>query len=260
MKQNLWRQLTRPFKELTRKSPLSAPHEPTQNQASAACIETLAQWQQARRILNVESNQWPNLGQSLILAIDAKRELLWLDDVFPAQDSLAEGQSLRVSLRQGFERCYFTSTVIAIVHKTQGRMIALYIPAEIHRAPRRIQPRFILPGPTLNAKIRAAGLHPESCQVINISAGGMRVALNGNLLKHYRPGSVLPYCHFALSPDIIITCSGIIKAATLDKSIGRKTKVSLSFADITFGQRQQITAYLHKLQILDDYREVAIGA
>lgn len=258
---SLWRQLTRPLKAFIRKAPHHNDRQrdmPNSAGTNNACLEALNLWQQARRVLSVESSQWQ--GQSLILAIDANRDLIWLDDIFPAQDSLTEGQTLRISLRQDFESCYFTSTVIAIMHKPQGRMIALHIPTEIHRAPRRTHRRFTLPGPALNAKIRATGLHAESCQVINISAGGMRVTLNGNLLKYYRPGTPLPFCRFALGPDILITCRATIKASMLDKTVGRKTQVSLVFADIALGQRQQIDTYLHKLEVLRGYREVPLSA
>jgi c-di-GMP-binding flagellar brake protein YcgR len=263
VKNTLWRQFISPLKALVRQSahrfeltPETAVPSPCH--ASEICLETLNNWLQTRRVLSVENGFWQ--GQSLMLAIDAKRDLIWIDEIFPAQNTLNEGQPLQVSLRQGFERCYFTSTVIAIVDKPQGRMIALQLPSEIHRAPRRTHRRFTLPGPRFTAKVRAPGLHAESCQVINISAGGMRISLNGNLLKHYRPGVSLPFCRFVLGPDIFITCRATIKAAMLDKTAGRKTQVSLAFADIPLTQRQQIDAYLHRLEALRGERQVAVSA
>jgi len=260
---SLWQQLTDPFKALAGK-PTRAIDRPRETEAllssplSSACLATLDSWRHERRVLSVESGLWQ--GQSLLLAIDVKRELLWLDDVFPVQQHLSQGQHLQVSLRQGFEHCHFSSVVIAIIDKPHGRMIALQIPSQIHRSPRRKQRRFILPGPALNVRVRASGLHATSAELINISAGGMRLAINGNLLKSYRPNSSLPFCRFALSPNLLITCSGVIKAASLDKKVGRKTQVSIAFADITQTQRQQIDAYLHKLEALGSCPQVPMSA
>jgi hypothetical protein len=63
-----------------------------------------------------------------------------------------------------------------------------------------------------------------------------------------------------LGPDIFITCRATIKAAMLDKTAGRKTQVSLAFADIPLTQRQQIDAYLHRLEALRGERQVAVSA
>ena len=259
MKHTFWRELMRPLMTLGRtpNSPLTE-WPPARTQASQHCIEVLNQWLTSRRILSVGNAQCQ--GQSLILALDSKRDILWLDDIFPAPERLEQGDTLQVSLRQGFEHCYFTASVITIVHRPAGRMIALPMPSEIHRAPRRRHRRFNLPGPALTVRVRAPGHSAETAQVINISAGGIRIAINGNALAAYRPGTALPFCRFALGPDIMVGCRATVKAATLDKNAGRRTQVSLAFADIPLGQRQQIDAYLHKLEALQGHPQVPASA
>ncbi|WP_041523363.1 PilZ domain-containing protein [Gilvimarinus agarilyticus] len=261
MKKTFWRELLQPLKNLSRNTDKTYDAEQKLTAClpqNHHCLETLNQWLANRRVLSVGNQHWQ--GQSLLMAIDSRRDILWLDDIFPQQEQLGEGVTLQISLRQGFEHCYFSATVIAIVDKPAGRMIALHLPREIHRAPRRRQRRFNLPGPALNVRVRASGNEAETAQVINISAGGLRITLNGNRLTTYRPGTLLPFCRFTLGPDIVINCRATVKAAVLDKTSGRRTQVSLAFADIPVGQRHQVDAYLHKLEALQGQTHVPASA
>jgi c-di-GMP-binding flagellar brake protein YcgR len=176
--------------------------------------------------------------------------LLWLDEPFGELPPLQEGQPLHLSVRNGYNVYSFVSSVVATVTGNLGQSVALLIPSELHLTPRRQARRYTLRGAPLPVKVRAPGNHSDSAQLINISCDGLRIALNGQHLARYKPGTRLSFCQFSLGPNISIRCQALIKAARLDKRHGRQTQVSLRFADIPPTQRQKIAAYLSRLDQL----------
>src|SRR5690606_38726492 len=99
---------------------------------------------------------------------------------------------------------------------------------------------------TLPVRVRPLGEDYRHGTIINLSLGGMHMALPGNHLSQMRRDMLLPSCEFSLGNGAKIRCEAIVKSARLIRSPYRHTQVSLAFADM-MSDRAILQRYLERL-------------
>jgi|SRR5690554_3197546 len=208
----------------------------------------LRQLQQQRQHLEVSIESDSQRYQSLILAIDSARKLLWIDELFPAVTELSAGTELTLRHHCGGEVLTLQSPLIARNHDYGTQALALLLPSALEYLPRRQHPRFDLRSSRLGVTFRTPGAE-ESGQgtLINLSEGGMRLAVPGNQLQALKPETLLSYCQFSLPNQTRIRCQAVVKAVRLESHPYRHTQVSLVFAD-RMSDRERLSCYLEHLQ------------
>lgn len=197
------------------------------------CFE-LEQLCAQRQLLKVAVPGFSHSYQSMILAIDQARGLIWLDDLFPNPRLLCAGDELEVSHHRNGELISFKGPILAFGEHFGARGIALALPTEAPRyRPRRQWPRLELDAcMTPSATVALAGRDPVQARLLNISAGGVRLALPGNWLSHFRHGELLPLCELAPLAGIRIRCRVRVCAFNITHNPRRQTEVSLAFKDL----------------------------
>lgn len=185
--------------------------------------------------------------QSIILAIDSKRGLLWIDELFPNLHDLPVGTGLTLRHHRHGEVLTVQSPLVARGQDYQVQGMALLLPDTLAYLPRRQHPRFELRDARIGVTLRPMGETSRHGTLINLSLGGMRLALPGNHLSQLRRDMVLPLCEFTLPNQVNIRCQGVVKAAKLEREPYRHTQVSLAFADM-MSDRERLACYLHYLQ------------
>ncbi len=197
-----------------------------------------------RQLLEVKIQGSSRAYQSMILALDIERGLLWLDDLFPQQHMLETGDEISIRHHRQGEQLIIRGPVIALGSDYGASGFALILPEQAAYQPRRANPRFSLAGnsPTL-IKLRPLGQEPCMGSLQDISAGGIKVNIPGNLLSQLSHGVTLPLLEFKLG-DLQIRCKAKVCALRICRAPQRCTQLSLAFADMPESLRDNLDRLL----------------
>ncbi len=225
----------------------SAPPEAAPPRADLPCVRHLRPLEQRKQLLTIRHNNRDY--QSLILALDTERELLWLDELFPRALGLEPGDELTVSHHHNGQLFEFSAPVVgwSTPHRSGG--VALPLPQQFYSGPRRRWPRLNVFGwYPISARIAVPGLSPLSGEVLNISAGGVRLSLTGDWRPFLHHRDLLPLCEFTVAPGLRVRCRARVCAYQLSLRPWRQTRVSLAFEDLAPETRQGLAQFVLERQ------------
>jgi c-di-GMP-binding flagellar brake protein YcgR len=204
--------------------------------------------QETRQLLEVKWGSSSHPYQSLILAVDIPRQLIWIDELFPQQVMVDVGDSVTLRHhRQGQELVVHTY-VVALANQFGAQGIALALPEKVQWQPRRHQPRFGLGGISTLVKIRTQGAEAVQGKLQDISTGGFSISISGNFLGQLRHGALLPLCEMLLDDQVHIRCKGRIRAFRIEREPYRSTRICIEFVDIAEDTRLELMNYLNRAQ------------
>lgn len=205
--------------------------------------------QRSRQLLEVKIGSASRIYQSMILALDIERGLLWLDDLFPQQLILDEGDDITLRHHRNGEQLVIRAPILALGSNYGATGFAIELPAYAAYAPRRSSPRYAIGHQSpLSVKIRTLGQDPCFGTLQDISSGGLRIMVAGNLLPHLRHGAHLPLCEFSLGEELHIRCKARICAFRMGRSPYRHTQISIEFLDLEEEKRAALTRFLYESQ------------
>lgn len=220
--------------------------------------ELLHQLLGQRQILEVVPQGSQRSYQSMIVAIDTKRNLLWLDDLFPPQRMLEIGDQITVRHHRDGELLTITTPIIAWGSDFGASGMAVMLPDQACYQPRRAQLRYTLgEHMSISGKIRTLGEEPVYGTIEDISAGGLRILVAGNLLGQIHHGAILPLCEVNLSRELQIRCRARVRAFRICRSPYRGTQISLEFVDLSAPRQQQLQQFIEYLTHKDQPRRYA---
>jgi c-di-GMP-binding flagellar brake protein YcgR len=210
-----------------------------------------------RQIIEVKVEGSSFSYQTLVLAIDIQRGLLWLDDLFPSQHLLDTGDQITLRHHRNGEQLTFTSPILAWGSNYGANGLAIMLPENLCYSPRRQFRRADMSDkPSLNIKLRALGQDISYGSVLDISSGGLRASIPGNLLGQLRHGALLPLCELALSDELTLRCSARIRSFRLLRAPHRHTQVSIEFVDLPQERLQQLQQYINNIIYLQQADEM----
>jgi len=240
------------FSKLFKRQSNQTPNEPAPAEGSLSLAAQIPDnylplWQlyKQRQLLEVKLDGASRSYQTMILAMDIERGLIWFDDLFPQQLLLETGDPVCVRHHQGSESLSVHGAVIALGADYGATGFALLLPEAASYQPRRTDPRFTLNGdtPTL-VKLRTLGAEPCIGTLQDISAGGMKLHVAGNMLAQLRHGTLLPLLEFKLENQLQIRCRAKVCAFRFTRAPYRCTQISLEFVDLDEEKRNQLTKFL----------------
>jgi c-di-GMP-binding flagellar brake protein YcgR len=206
-----------------------------------------------RQLLEVTPAGSQRSYQSMILAIDAERGLLWLDDLFPPQRLLEVGDTITLRHHRDGELLTITAPIIAWGMDFGASGMAVMLPDEAVYKPRRAQLRYELGEHlSLTGKIRSIGNEPVYGTVEDLSAGGLRILVAGNLLNQIHHGAILPLCEVNVSHELQIRCRARVRAYRMCRAPYRGTQISLEFVDLPILRQQQLAQFIRCLSRPDN--------
>jgi c-di-GMP-binding flagellar brake protein YcgR len=209
---------------------------------------TLQQLQASRQILEVVPAGQQRSYQSMIIALDVERNLLWLDDLFPAHRQLELGHEITLRHHRNGEVLTFTTPVIAWGSRFGATGMAVILPEFAEYQPRRMNSRCDLSNHSaISAKIRLMG--QEACYgtIKDISSSGLCVMVPGNLLGQLHRDTVLPLCEVHLTKELHIYCRARVRSFRLCREPYRATSISLEFVDLQPRRQQQLQHFIDRL-------------
>lgn len=208
----------------------------------------LWQLQASRQLLEVIPRGHKSSYQSMIIALDEERGLLWLDELFPTPGLLEIGDEITVRHHRNGEVLSFTTPVIAWGSSFGASGMAVMLPEFADYQPRRTTPRCDLSNHTpISAKIRLLG--QEACYgtVKDISSEGLCVLVPGNLLSQLHHGTIVPLCEVHLNKELHVHCRAQVRSFRLCREPYRATQISLEFIDLQPKRRTQLQQFIHRL-------------
>jgi len=221
-----------------------------------ACLP-LIQLQQSHQLLEVKWGSSSRVYQTLILAVDIQRGLIWIDELFPQQYALDIGDSLTLRHHHKGEELVLETHVVAMGDQFGTQGIAITIPEQIQWQPRRHQTRFALGGASTLVKIRPLGEEATYGKLQDISTGGFSVTVSGNLLGKLSHGALLPLCELTLDDQIQLRCKGRVCAFRMQREPFRSTRICVQFVDLPEKMRIELMNCLNRLNNHPQELEVA---
>lgn len=201
-----------------------------------------------RQIIEVKVEGSSLSYQTLVLAIDIQRGLLWLDDLFPKQHILEIGDRITLRHHRNGEQLSFSSPILAWGSNYGANGLAIMLPEQLCYVPRRQFRRADMSNtPSLSLKLRAVGQDVSYGSVLDISSGGLRASIPGNLLSHLRHGALLPLCELTLSDELTIRCSARVRGFRLLRTPHRHTQISIEFIDLSLERQQQLQQFINNV-------------
>lgn len=189
--------------------------------------------------------------QSLILALDTERQLLWLDELFPRAIELEPGEELTLSHHINGQVFEFTAPVVGWSTPQRTGGLALPLPEQFYFGPRRRWPRLDVFGwYPISARLGVPGLSPLCGEVLNVSAGGLRLGLTGDWRPFLHHRDILPLCEFTVAPGLRVRCRVQVCAFNLSHRPWRQTRVSLAFVDLAPEVQSELAAFVGEKQAL----------
>lgn len=205
--------------------------------------------QKQRQQLEVKIGSANRVYQSMILAIDVERGLLWLDDLFPQQLVLDPGDEITVRHHRNGEQLVIREPIIAMGSSYGASGFAIALPEFVYYMPRRTAPRFAIGHQSpLSVKFRTLGQEPSFGTLQDISTGGLRLMVAGNMLPHLRHGALLPLCEVDINEELHIRCRARICAFRMGRNPYRHTQISIEFVDLEEETRVALARFLRESQ------------
>lgn len=206
--------------------------------------------QKQRQLLEVKITGASRIYQSMILALDVERGLIWLDDLFPQQHILDTGDEITLRHHRNGEQLVIGGPIVAMGSTYEASGFAISLPEFAYYMPRRSAPRYVIGHQSpLSVKIRTLGQEPSYGTLQDISTGGLRMIVAGNMLAHLRHGALLPMCEVDISDELQVRCRARICAFRMGRSPYRHTQISIEFIDLEEETRATLGRFLRESQL-----------
>lgn len=238
------------LQKFSRKPPMTELAEPARRLAKK--IEHYAPLfalQEKRQLIEVTSERTGETYQSMILAIDLNKQTLELDELFPqpASHIYRPGDIFTIKHHHQGQILTVSTPLESILVSLNSPVYCLRLPEEVSYQHRRKHPRISLSRQQpLSVRLQSPWRTPWYATANNISTGGMRLVVGGNVVDQLARDVVLPECEFKFHDNFQIRCQATVKAFRFMRRPYRRTEISIEFKDLgpqqSFQLHQLITA------------------
>ena len=202
-----------------------------------------------RQLLKVALDSMSGEWQTMIVDINLVDKTLTLDGFSPTLTDRTSviGQPITVTHQSLQQVLSFSGTIGQWQPATDAYSIELPLQAPIYQ-PRRVNHRLVLSGyKPLYGHIKPIFGMPWNVTIKNISAGGMRVAVNGDIREALQAHSNLPQCRIDISPSFKIITAGEICGFRFTSKPSRTTEISIAFKDMDSNSRADLEQFMQSL-------------
>ena len=235
------------LQKFSRKPSLADFAEPTHtaNERILQCAP-LFDLQEKRQLIEVTSERTGETYQSMILSIDLLNETLELDELFPqpASHIYRPGDLFTLKHHHQGQILLMTTPLESVLISRSTLVYRLQLPTEVCYQQRRLHPRVTLSKQQpLSVRLQSPLRAPWHAIANNLSVGGMRLVVGGNVVDQLFRDAVLPECEFKLHDNLHIRCAATVKSFRFVRRPYRHTEISIAFKDLSPRQ----TLQLHQL-------------
>lgn len=210
----------------------------------------LMKLQDKRQLVEVLIPGYKNSFQSMIIGIDFMDNTFRLDEFSPffsSPDNIIN-QTITIRHQSGWEKLEITASVKQ--WSAQDNSYSLELPEFIDYQPRRSYPRLTLDNHNLlKTHINPPYGAPWYATVKDISQGGMRIAINGDLRPHLHKDKALPKCQIQLDKQLHIHTRGLIRAFSYSNKPSRHTDISIEFSNMSQLDKSHLKRFIEYVEV-----------
>lgn len=194
-----------------------------------------------RQLLEVSIDGYRRTVQSMVVDIDLERGELMLDGFSPKliDRTSVIGSDVTITHNRGHRKLSFTKN---IKHWDPAKdAYTIDLPSDTTYTSRRAAPRVELNTvKPMYAIVKPVFGAPWQATIKNISQGGARVSIAGDVREWLSSHSALPECAINVSPGMVIKTKGMIRGYRFSGRPYRHTEVSIEFLDLSAKPRSQL--------------------
>jgi c-di-GMP-binding flagellar brake protein YcgR len=210
----------------------------------------LMKLQDDRQLIEVCLPQHKNSFQSMIIGIDFIEGTFSLDGFSPRlqhPESLIN-QEVIIRHYKHWEKLEIKACITR--WSTEEQCYYVSLPEFVDYQPRRNYPRLLLANSsTLKTHINPLYGAPWYAIVKDISQGGMRINISGDLRPHLHKDKVLPKCQIILDDNISIQSRGLVRAFSYVSKPYRHTDISIEFQNMSQTHQTDLKRFIEYIEI-----------
>ena len=207
---------------------------------------SLIRLQDERQLIEVMIEGQSNSFQSMIVGVDLHHQQLIIDELSPklmAPETLIGQQ---VGLRHQHNRQMLKICSEIVGWENDSRTVLLDLPKTVKYRPRRQNMRVEMSlGSVIKAVIDPIYGAPWYASVSNISEGGMRILVTGDLRGSLHKNKPLRDCMVTLEDGHTIHSQGRVKAFSYQGRPYRRTEISIEFEKMSKEARESLQIFLN---------------
>lgn len=210
----------------------------------------LMKLQDDRQLLEVRTLDHKNSFQSMVIGIDFMEGTFSLDEFSPRlqQPESLLYQEVIICHQQHWEKLEIKTRIER--WSEQEHCYYLSLPEFVDYQPRRNYPRLLLANNSpLKTHINPLYGAPWYAIVKDISQGGMRIEITGDLRPHLHRDKVLPKCQIMLDDNISVQCRGLIRSFSYVSKPHRHTEISIEFKNMSQAHQTDLKRFIDYVEI-----------
>jgi c-di-GMP-binding flagellar brake protein YcgR len=207
----------------------------------------LIRLQDERQLIEVITPNQTDSFQSMILGVDLYNQQLILDEFSPRiqNPQALIGQTIVIRHQQQHEMLKIVSEVD--YWDESKNCLTIKLPSNVEFQPRREFSRFSLTGTqVMSTKVIPLYGAPWFASITNISEGGMRILVTGDIRNHLHKNKALKKCELNLANNTMTTCAGRVKSYSYSGRPYRHTEVSIAFESMTQNDLENLRHFLQE--------------
>jgi len=211
---------------------------------------SLIRLQDERQLIEVIVGKQGESFQSMIVGVDLYNQQLIIDEFSPRiqNPSALVGQTIILRHQNKQQMLKINSEILS--WDESNHTIVLDLPDRVEYQPRRQQERIVLNNNTpLSAVIDPIYGAPWHAGIDNISLGGARILVMGDLRPHLHKHKPLRKCEITLDNGQVISCRAKVKAFSYHGRPFRRTEISIEFETLQNEDLFKLEEFIEQLSM-----------
>jgi c-di-GMP-binding flagellar brake protein YcgR len=211
---------------------------------------SLIRLQDQRQLIEIISTDFIDSFQSIIIGVDLYHQQLIIDELSPRIQNPEALVGRKLTIRHQQNRQMINIDVDVVSWSEETHCLHLSLPEDIGYKPRRQDYRMeLLAESPINALVAPLYGAPWHSTLTNISLGGMRIIVSGDLRPELDKHKPLKKCTFTLPSGSTITCSGHVKSFSFIGRPYRRTEISIEFDNLIDDHKFELQHFIEQISI-----------
>ncbi len=211
---------------------------------------SLIRLQDERQLIEVISPDHTDSFQSMIVGVDLYNQQLIIDEFSPKIQNPTALVGRTLVLRHQHNQQMIKVTCEVLGWEEKSHCLLLTLPEDVNYQPRRHELRVELTGSApLTATIDPLYGAPWYASISNISTGGMRILVTGDLRNNLHKNKFLKKCNITLANGSEVPCKGRVKAFSYHGRPFRRTEISIAFESMSEDDHAELRQAVEQLAI-----------
>lgn len=211
---------------------------------------SLIRLQDERQLVEVIVGEQAESFQSMIVGVDLYNQQLIIDEFSPRIQNPSALLGQTVILRHQNKQQMLKINSEVLDWDKANHTIVLNLPDKVEYQPRRQQERIILlNNAPLSAVIDPIYGAPWHAGIDNISLGGARILVMGDLRSHLHKNKPLRKCDITLDNGQAISCRARVKAFSYHGRPFRRTEISIEFESLQNEDLFKLEEFIEQLSM-----------